>query len=425
MSTLLNLRAGEDWAGNPVGLVPRTMFRIYDDAAQVWKPVAPKMYDGTSWTQPTLPDSTWTRLSAFDPYIGEGSVLTRSVENMPVHSNSAAQAAWMQAHINYGGFGPTSLNTSVSGTHPIACYIVDSTMPNATFQSMAVSGSALLGNNHGTVAPNVGGNYARSVLTGMIPWPQWLTPAYAVQAGQDSATAIFDVGTGILREYYLVTSTGTNTWSSTQAGFSIVPRGLEGWTDLNYPLQFMYGFDAAVWMHNHLGFIGISEARNQQINHAIAFTFSNCAPIDSVGEAIHPDGTRYQAAGPCWPAMSCDGTADPVSDDIPMEGQWATLPKDLDLTVYPPFLRMVIKAIQTYGMLGTDKNLFTHAFNAEPGFAEKEFFGVDPWSQKGDLYVQYQKLNNMENRGNISPFDMSLFPWDKTIWAPRNWGAPY
>jgi len=75
--------------------------------------------------------------------------------------------------------------------------------------------------------------------------------------------------------------------------------------------------------------------------------------------------------------------------------------------------------------VGTDKNLFVHAFNAEPGFAEKEFFGVDPWSAQGDVYNMYQNLNNLESRGSISPFDLSLFPWDKTIWAPRNWGAPY
>ena len=504
MSTLLNLRAGENWEGNPVGLVPRTMFKIYDSVSNTWKPVAPKMSadNGATWTQPNLPDSTWTRQSPFDPYIAQGSVFTRIVENMPVHSNSDAMAVWMQNNVDYGGFGPTSINTSVAGTHPIACYLVDSTMPNATFQQITVSGSAVINRNQGTVVkvparqdtvnmtinsptivdssitaadigrsvfgtgiptgayvgtvtPGVGfllsssyisqinifatatrtnssitifdTNYPSLILEGMIPWPAWLTPAYAVQSGQDSSTAIFDVGTGILREYYLVSSTGTNTWSSSQAGFSIMPKGLDGWTALNYPLQFMYGFNAAVWMHNHLGFIGISEARNQQINHTVAFTFSNCAPIDSVGEAIHPDGTRYQAAGPCWPALSCDGTAVPTSDEIPMEGQWATLPDTLDLSPtgpYPPFLRMVIKAVQTYGMVGTDKNLFVHAFNTESGVPEKEFFGVDPWSSKGDVYNKYLKLNNAENRGNISPFDMSLFPWDQTIWAPRNWGSP-
>jgi len=429
MSTLLNLRASENWIGNPVGLVPRTMFRIYDSNANIWKPVSPKTYDGTTWSNQNLPDPTWTRQSAFDPYIAQNSVLTRSVSNMPVHSNSANQAAWMQAHINAGsGFGPTSFNTSVSGTRPIACYVVDSTMPNASFQQMTISGSAVINPNLGNIDPLAGNNYAQSILNGMIPWPEWLTPKYAVQSGQDSATAIFDVGTGILREYYKVASTGTNTWSATQAGFSIAPIGLDGWTDINYPLQFMYGYDAAVWMHNHLGFIGISEARNQQINHAVAFTFSNCATNSSVGEAIHPDGTRYQTTGPCWPALSCDGAAMPVSDEIPMEGQWATLPSDLDLTPsgpYPPFLRVILKAIQTYGMVGTDKNLFVHAFNAEPGFAEKEFFGVDPWSAQGDVYNMYQNLNNLESRGSISPFDLSLFPWDKTIWAPRNWGAPY
>jgi hypothetical protein len=328
---------------------------------------------------------------------------------MPLATKSADFAAWMAAHINYGaGFGPTSINTSVAGTHPIQCYMVDSRHPGCNYQY--ISGSFAAG-------------YATRILTGLVPWPKW---AFVPQGGQDSALAIFDVGTGILREYYFVARVAgyDNKWTCTTGGYSVAPKDLIGWAAQNYATQLTEGSSAVVRMHNHLGFIDISGARRGVIDHAIAYTCSNMNVPTSSGEAIHNDGTRYTSVGASWPALSGDG--DTVSADAPIHGQWARLPMSLDLSStgpYPPFLRMVIQAIQTYGMVATDTNNFVHAFNAEPGFAEQTWFGVDPWAANaGDLFQKFSELNRREGRSTTDPFSMAAFPWGLTEWAPRNWG---
>lgn len=387
----------------------------WDSVREIWRPHVPKMWDGYGWSRP-VGDYTSVRRSPFEPYIGEGTVWTRTVADMPLHTNSAAQAAWMAANINYGsGFGPTTLNTSVGGTHPIQAHLVDSRIPGTNYVHMTCGGEGASG-------------YGAQILSGWVPWPPYLDSG-DLQPGQDSSVVIVDIGTGLIREYYLVAQTAgyDNAFTALVGGFSLYERDLTNLAIDNYPTQLHQGSNAVVKMHNWLGWIDIGSARRGEINHAIAFTCANMAVPTSTGEAIQEDGTRYQYTGPSWPAQGGDGDSVPTADDIPIHGQWARLPDTLDLSStgpYPPFVRMVIQAVQTYGMVCTDSNNFVHAFNAEPGFYEEQWLGVDPWSSGGDVQAQYVALNQKEGRSIIAPFSMASFPWDLTEWAPRNWGKP-
>lgn len=410
MSTLVTIRQGEDWVGDPPSPRGRSAIYTWDVQTEQWVLQVPSIQHGTSWVLPP-DDYTWTRRSPFDPYIGEGTVWQRDVTDMPIATASADFAAWMATHINYaGGFGPTSLNTSVNGTHPIQCYLVDSRNPGCTYQYISPA--------------SYNPSFLATLLYGWVPWPSW---AFVPQAGQDSGLAIFDVGTGILREYYLVSKMAgrSNRWTCVTGGYSEAPKDFVDWPEINYTTRLTEGSNAVVAMHNHLGWIDISGSRRGVLDHAIAYTCANMNVPTSSGEAIMLDGTRYTSVGASWPAKSGDG--DSPGADVPIHGQWARFPSTLDLSAtgpYPPFLRMVIKAIQQYGMVCTDSNNFVHAFNAEPGFHEQTWLGVDPWSPQGDVYQKFVQMNIDEGRSGTNPFDMSAFPWGLTEWAPRNWGKP-
>lgn len=374
----------------------------------LWLPSVPKSWDGYGWSRP-VEDYTTVRRTPFKPYLAEGTVWTRDVSEMPLATKSADFAAWMAANINYGaGFGPTSLNSSVFGTHPIQVHLVDSSLSD---HKAYVTGTF----------PGGGGGFGEFVLGGWVPWPEYET---TVQTGQDSAITIIDVATGIIREYYYVVRVaGTkNRYTTTTGGYSIAPRELLGWAETNYSTQLTEGSSAVAMMHNHFGFIGIEEALNGQINHALAYTCSNMNVPTSTGEAIRLDDTRYQHTGASWPAKSGDG--DTVSDDAPIHGQWARLPQGLDLQAYKPFTRLLIQAAQTYGMVATDTNNFVHAFNTEHGGQWKAMLGTDPWAVGGAAYEMWSDIADQNGYQADKPFDVSDFPWHLTEWAPRNWGMP-
>lgn len=402
----------------------------WDPDRGAWIPTAPKSHDGFSWQTP-VGDFQTLRRSPFDPYIGKGSIWQRDVSSMPLATNSATQAAWVASHINYGtGYGATAINTSVFGTQPVHPVLIDSRLPNPEYAILP----ATVGNNSMT-------GYGVSMLSGKVIWPKWVDRS-TMQDGQDSSVCIIDVGTGLIREYYGThpVAGAENQYTGSANALSLYgpdafdlgwPTGtysIGGYSEDAYTTRCHMGMASVVGMHNWLGWIDIAGARRGEIDHAIAWTCANLALPNSVGEAIDPDGLRYSTNAPSWPAKGGDGDTANPSDGVPIHGQWARLPLTLDLSPigpYPPFVRMVIRAIQKYGMVCTDSNNFVHAFNAEPGFYEKKFVtGVDPWSTGGDLYAKYSALNAQENRNQTDPFSMASFPWALTQWAPRHWGAP-
>lgn len=366
--------------------------RIYNQAAGKWSPQELLGYDGSNWQPYGWPDKSPTfQGSLFDPYIAQGTVFTRDVRGsaMPLATNSAASAAWMVDHMNAGmGYGPTSFNSSVFATVPIAMFVVDSTLPGTEWQVV-------------DNAPGGSGADQTGVdlyCKGRIPLPLW-----AGSAGMgDHGLALYDMGTGIMREYFFMKPVpgSPGHWTAGTAGYSLAKPGLVDLATTNYGMQLRTGTSAVVGMHNPLAFIGIAEVIKGEIGHAVAFT---CADMGK---------------GPSWPARMSDGLS--TDADAPHEGQWCRLPASVDPMYdpktglpYKPMTRLIIRAFQRYGGFASDKNLWVHAFNGENGQTWKHLYGADPWEAGG---VIEQALG-----GRV---DVRDFPWELTEWAPVDWGRP-
>lgn len=337
-------------------------------------------------------------------YIGKGTIWQRDVSNMPLAPNSDAMAKWMDDNSptpwGAGAFGAkTGINTSAQGTRPIATYLVDSSHPRCEYQYMDKC------RGYGITADEIS-----HYLLGKIPWPHFAKPA---QNG-DLGMAIYDIATGIMREYFFVepAKDGTpNHWTAATGGFSLAKPGLVDLAKTNYATQCQGGGSAVVCMHNSLGFIGISEIRRGYIDHALAFTTANFA----------------RGLEPSWPAQLSDGKApEDQAPFSPRHGQWARLSADVDPDYdpntsqpYNPMTRLLIKAAKKYGLVATDTNAWCHAFNAECGYQEKAVFGTDPW-ETGELFSVLDPKGEYGSR----TFDVSDFPWRKTEWAEVDWGRP-
>lgn len=322
------------------------------------------------------------------PYLGEGTVWQRDVSRMPVASNSAAMAKWVSDNCaDYSGTR-ASLNTYSYGTRPIPVYVVDSTVPGCRFVKITAGGASAT---------------AAKVVSGMVPWPVFAKPA----SQGDKSIAIYDTGTGIMREWFFVSPVTTGEdgvvteWKSTTGAYSVNRPGLRTLGVDNYTTQTREGTSAAVGMHNPLGFINNADMRRGVINHAVAFTCKD----------MH--------AGPSWPARAADGLS--THPDAPREGQWCRLPATFNPNTYVnPFTgrrlnrfeRMVCDAFKRHGGTATDKNLAVFAFNAENSATEVYFTGQDPWAEGGEFANRYGTLS------------LSSFPWEALEWAPVDWGRP-
>lgn len=375
-------------------------------------PLQPHVKAGSDWVpldQDTNP-YPYVIPSIFTPgnYLGEGTIWQRDVSDMPLADNSAEMAAWMWKNTPdpwglYGdgkqaGWGSkTSLNTSVWGTRPIALYVVDSRHPACPREDWQTYGG------FPSMNPDIRKIYERD-----IPMPPYALPA----AQGDRGMAIYDIGTGIMREFFFVSKGADGVWRG-EMGFSVNTPGLKNLARDNYATALQFGSSAVARMHNNLGFIGINEVRAGEINHALAFTF----------------GAVAKGNPPSYPASGTDGKAPATEkDSSPVHGQWARVRADVDPMHNPktgkpfnPLTRLLIRAAQKYGLVGTDTNAFVHAFNAEDGQTEKALYGVDPWSNEGDIR---QLIAMQEKIPPADALDVSDFPWDMTEWAPRDWGRP-
>lgn len=336
-------------------------------------------------------------------YIGKGTIWQRDVSNMPLAANSAVMAKWMHDNTptpwGAGAWGAkTGINTSAYGTVPIATYLVDSSHPRCEYQYIDSC------RGHGVTQDEIN-NY----LVGKIPWPHFAKPAPMGDRGM----AIYDVATGIMREYFYVKPVDGSPrhWIAATGGFSVAKPGLVDLATTNYGGQCQGGGSAVVCMHNSLGFIGIAEIRRGYIDHALAFTTANFA----------------KGLPPSWPAQMSDGKApEDQAPFSPRHGQWARLSADVDPDYNPatsqpynPLTRLIIRAAKKYGLVATDTNAWCHAFNAECGYQEEAMFGADPW-KSGEMVSILSPDKNYRHRA----LDVSDFPWDKTEWAEVDWGRP-
>ncbi|WP_074039922.1 hypothetical protein [Dermacoccus nishinomiyaensis] len=373
------------------------------------------------------------RLDNFSPenYLGNGTVLQRDVSKMPLDSQSATMAKFMWDISPFqpnGAFGSkTSLNTSKYGTHPVHTYVVDSSHPDMQWAQL----DGVSGISGATEYENT------KILSGLMPIMDWMHPA---RMG-DQGFGLYDLGTGIMREYFGMVHWEDGTWSDggrmpAYGGYSQNSPGLRNLAKDNYGLQQKVGIATVSGMHNSIGFIGITEALGRKINHALCFTLASARSwqrnnLTNLNQLVS------------WPSRLSDGKleryieGDPRRDpnrnawtgiDItPTHGQWARLKADVDpmhnprtSRPYKPLTRVLIDAAKTYGLVATDTNLWCHAFNGEQGLTWEQTFGQDPWTPGGPIEKMYREDGLTQGSG----LEVDDFPWDRTEWAPLDWGRP-
>lgn len=404
--------------------------KIYDSAAQAWAAAEAYGHDGQAWAE----ISSRTRIdghlyrSIFSPekYLGEGTILQRDISAMPLDPRSEEMAATVDAITPFGpngAFGAkTSLNTSSYGTQPIHAYIVDSSAEGHSTRRF-----------EGAIATGATAQEFNAYMNGDIPAEPWMVPA---QNG-DRGLALYDVATGIMREYFMTVSVSSDrpeVWKGI-GGYSIARPGLEHLAEDNYALQQRRGLSNVAGMHNSFGFVGIHEALVKKIDHALCVTAAALRMNDDSGQT--PIQGRNIVS---WPSRGSDGKLErylPGGPDhakgkiwsgstvTPTHGQWGRVDPDLDPMhnprtgkPFPEFTRVLIEAAKKYGLVFTDTNLWCHAFNAEQGRTFKHFYGVDPWVYRGIIHRQY--ISKYGEDG----FSANEFPWWAVQWAPVDWGRP-
>ena len=310
-------------------------------------------------------------------YIAEGTVYTRSVADMPVLPNSKEIAAYMKRMP--GECNKVGVTTSANLTSfNLPVYVVDSRDPKAEWATVDVPSFR----DH-----MVNKKHRRVMFSGRIPVPEWAKRA----EGGDHSMAIYDIGTGILREYFCIEKNAPGRWTASYGGYVTNFRTL---AKRNYAMRMENGTCFAPGILGGPAQIGVEEARRGKICHAVCFTMASPAKKTS------------------WPGFQNDGkNENPLA---PCECQWFRLPPKLNLRKLnlKPLTYLVAKAVQEHGGFASDKNLFCHAFNFEPGYAEEHRTGKDPWAKGGQLWEKYQLRDNL----------MNDFPWELTEWAPPDWG---
>ncbi|MDO5607731.1 MAG: hypothetical protein Q4G08_04655 [Capnocytophaga sp.] len=315
-----------------------------------------------------------------DKYPARGTVFTRDVSNMPLAHNSDAIAAYMPkmpSEYLPEQFKPwlvTGLNTT---SFNIPIYVVNSNDSQQTYAEFD-SGDPRVIYRSDLIANT----------TGRIPFPEYAVPA----GGGDKSLAVYDVGTGLMREYFHVVKNAEGVWRFAASGYYQARPGLQGLAEDNYYMQLTTGSSAVVGMLNPLSQIGIEEARAGEIHHALSFTIADA-------------GKGYS-----FPAKQGDGRSD--NPNAPLQGQWFRIRPDVNLETLGlrPFTLVLAKATQRYGGYAADRNAFCHAFNTEHPINEIAAGKPDPWAKGGDIYEKY---------GNL---EINDFPWHLTQWAPVDWG---
>lgn len=430
--------------------------RTYNATRRAWDYAQSYEHNGEAWVEVMRgdQDNAAVLTSQFIPetYLGAGTILQRDVSAMPVHPDSQAMAQFMWDWTPFspaGGWGSkTALNTSAQGTQPIHSYVVDSTHPDCNFQTFSDK----------TIISGIVSGPHVDMMRGPMPMPTWAIPAQ----NHDQGMSLYDVGTGVMREYFMTTKAADGTWSG-GGGYSLGSPGLRDLAKTNYALQQRVGISNVAGMHNSLGFIGISEALNKKINHALCFTMGAAwglnktypdllaekQAVESAGEALPANWPRQDRHGTrvSWPARAADGKAEqyipentwgkaktytnPTPHLTPTHGQWGRLKADVDPMYdprtgrpYRPFTRVLIEAAKKYGLVPTDTNLWVNAFNAEQGRTFAHLYGTDPWEGFGAGAGVIGSIYKQGWGESISPTDISDFPWDRTEWAVMDWGRP-
>ncbi|MHA6525092.1 hypothetical protein [Tessaracoccus sp. G1721] len=330
-----------------------------------------------------------------DHYVARGTFATRLIGDAPRAANSAAIATFVSDALPRmylpDTFDPwlrmgANVGDGVHAHDNIPIYTVDSSNP---YQEFAVFAS--------TDARVVNFPRLKAVTTGRLPIPSWARAS----DGGDRAFATFDVATGIMRGYYNAVKAGPDLseWHFAASGYWYGdPETRSAGAD-NYWLGYLTGSNSVIGISNELTQIGAEEVRRGEIGHMVSLTF--------------PD---YQRGVISFPAKQTDGGLDPAAyPDAPAAGQVFTFPKAFDVEAYvkangiDPTMAAVMRAVQKYGGIVSDKNTFVMALNFESPYGMGN--GVNPWKSDPELA---SRINNLTK---------DKFPWALTEWLPIGYAA--
>lgn len=224
------------------------------------------------------------------------------------------------------------------------------------------------------------------VNSGTVPLPDYAQPS----EGGDRALAIYDVATGIWRSYFGTAKGEGNTWTYRSGGYWY--GDLNSHTAaMNFYLSLVQGSSSVAGFSNELTQIGIQELIDQDINHMVSVTFPDYAPSIS------------------FPAKQSDGR---ITDlPAPQAGQMFTFPADFDVDAYAdangidPYTRAIMHAVQDYGGIVTDRNVWSTAFNVESPL------GYPPGTAPHARPAGTAALNRIR---------INTFPWQETAWIAED-----
>lgn len=330
-----------------------------------------------------------------DHYVARGTFATRLIGDAPRAANSAAIATfvsdalprlylpdsfdpWLRMGVNVGD--------GVHAHDNIPIYTVDSSNPYQEFAVFASTDARVV-------------NFPRlmAVTTGLLPIPAWARAS----DGGDRALATFDVATGIMRGYFNVVKAGPDLteWHFAASGYWYGDPETRSAGDDNYWLGYLTGSSSVIGISNELTQIGAEEVRRGEIGHMVSLTF--------------PD---YRRGVISFPAKQTDGGLDPASyPDAPAAGQVFTFPRTFDVDAYvkansiDPTMAAVMRAVQKYGGIVSDRNTFVMALNFESPYGMGN--GVNPWKSDPELA---SRINNLAK---------DKFPWALTEWLPVGYAA--
>jgi len=240
-----------------------------------------------------------------DRYLGTGSFVQRDISAAPLAANSERISAFGDGplpdlYLNEDWRRRLKTGASIGGgaaSHDnIPIYTVDSSNPFQDFATFASTDSRV------TTFPRL-----TEVTTGAIPLPDWAKAS----DGGDRALAVYEVATGIFRDYYGAAQDNDGVWNFASAGhfYADADTGTVG-SD-NYWLQYLQGANSVVGIANERTQVGAEELRSGVIGHAVSLTFPS-----------------YLAGQVSFPAKQTDGKlASSSYPNAPVAGRMSPSPR--------------------------------------------------------------------------------------------------
>lgn len=240
-----------------------------------------------------------------DRYLGTGSFVQRDISAAPLAANSERISAFGDGplpdlYLNEDWRRRLKTGASIGGgaaSHDnIPIYTVDSSNPFQDFATFASTDSRV------TTFPRL-----TEVTTGTIPLPDWAKAS----DGGDRALAVYEVATGIFRDYYGAAQDDDGVWNFASAGHFYADPDTGTVGSDNYWLQYLQGANSVVGIANELTQVGAEELRSGVIGHAVSVTFPS-----------------YLAGQVSFPAKQTDGKlASSSYPNAPVAGRMSPSPR--------------------------------------------------------------------------------------------------